>query len=186
VKHLPTLRGDVLAVTLAAAALILILAICNANRPDRFDTLEINGTATFKEQVTNSLALLRSRSPESYGVVTTYIGRISQAKHSGMAAYENPPTMELNERTAFYSVTWCASSIAHDSIHSKLYNDYRKLHPEGAYAPDAVWTGEEAERQCREQQMRVLQQLRAPLNEIKWLSQTNNRYWEIDYSKRDW
>jgi len=120
VKHLPTLRGDVLAVTLAAAALILILAICNANRPDRFDTLEINGTATFKEQVTNSLALLRSRSPESYGVVTTYIGRISQAKHSGMAAYENPPTMELNDRTAFYSVTWCASSIAHDSIHSKL------------------------------------------------------------------
>jgi len=183
---LPAQRGDVLATMLALTGLLLIIVFYNALRPKRFDALEISGTPAFKEQVANSLMVLRSRSPESYGVVTTYIGRISQAKHSGMAAYENPPTLELNERTVFYSVTWCASSIAHDSIHSKLYNDYRKLHPEGAYAPDEVWTGAEAERQCRAQQMRVLLQLGAPAAEINWLSQTNNRYWEIDYTKRDW
>jgi hypothetical protein len=185
-EHLPTRRGDALAVTLAAAALVLITVLCNALRPTRFDNLEISGSAPFKEQIANSLTMLRNRSPESYGVITSYIGRISQAKHSGMVAYQDPPTLELNDRTVFYSLTWCASSIAHDSIHSKLYNDYRKLHPEGVYAPDEVWTGAEAETKCREHQMRVLQQLRAPLNEIKWLSQTNNRYWEIDYSKRDW
>lgn len=185
-EHLPTLRGDALAVTLALASLVLITALCNALRPRQFDNLEISGTTTFKDQVANSLMILRNRAPESYGVVTSYIGRISQAKHSGMVAYENPPTLELNDRTAFYSLTWCASSIAHDSIHSKLYNDYRKLHPDGAYAPDDVWTGEEAERKCREHQMLVLHELRAPLNEIKWLAQTNNRYWEIDYTKRDW
>jgi len=184
--HLPTQRGDALAVSLALASLVLISVLCNALRPTRFDNVQINGTAAFKEQIANSLTMLRSRSPDSYGVITNYIGRISQAKHSGMVAYQDPPTLELNDRTVFYSLTWCASSIAHDSIHSKLYNDYRKLHPEGAYAPDDVWTGEQAEQKCREQQMRVLQQLRAPFNEIKWLSQTNNRYWEIDYTKRDW
>jgi hypothetical protein len=175
-----------LAAILALSVLVLTIVFHSAHRPRQVDALEIRGTPAFKEQVANSLILLRSRSPESYGIVTTYIGRISQAKHSGMVAYEIPPTLELNDRTAFYSVTWCAASIAHDSIHSKLYNDFRKLHPAGAYAPDDVWTGEEAERQCRTQQMRALLQLGAPATEVNRVSEATNRYWEIDYTKRDW
>jgi len=175
------------ALTLAALVLLAILAICfNGHRSKRVDTIDITGTTPFKEQVANSLMLLKTRSPQSYGVVTSYIGRILQAKHSGMAAYEAPPTLELNDRTAFYSVTWCASSIAHDSIHSKLYTDYRMRHPGDAYVPNEVWTGPDVERQCCEHQTRVLQQIGAPPSEISWPAQTNNRFWEVDYAKRNW
>jgi hypothetical protein len=175
-----------------ALAILLLIAITYAAwaytswRPRRIDNLQVYGTEAFKEQVVNSLILLRTQSPQSYTVVTSYIARISQARHSGMLAYERPPTLELNDRTAFYSVTWCASAIAHDSLHSKLYNDFLKLHSGSASVPEEVWTGAEVERRCCEHQTRVLQQIRAPISEISWSGETNSRYWEVDYTNRDW
>lgn len=180
------LRRIFLATALTLAVIILLAVAFVAHSPRRVDTIDITGTTAFKEQVANSLKLLRTRSPQSYGIVTSYIGRILQAKHSGMAAYVVPPTLDLNDRTAFYSVTWCASSIAHDSIHSKLYADYRMRHPGDAYVPDNVWTGFEAEKQCCEHQTRVLRQIGAPASEISWSAQTNDRFWEVDYEKRNW
>jgi hypothetical protein len=50
------------------------------------------------------------------------------AKHNGMVADHQPPSFQLNDYSAFYSVTSCAGVIAHDPIHSKLYRDYRVRH----------------------------------------------------------
>jgi len=176
----------VLASLLALTFIILLVIYVTPQHPRRVDSVEISGTTQFQHQIGNSLMLLKTRSPQSYGVVTTYIGRIVQSKHSGMAAYETPPTLQLNDRTAFHSLTWCASSIAHDSIHSKLYIDYLKQNARVGSVPNEVWTGAEVERRCCEHQTRVLQDVGAPLSEISWSARTNDPYWEVEYSKRDW
>jgi len=167
------------------ALIPLLLMACAPRAPRRSAAPVITGTTKFKEQVASALALLKTKSPEAYGIVTNYVGEIKEGTHSGMWAYWRTPTFELNGRTAFYSVTWCAGSIAHDSFHSKLYHDYRKQGPGARRVPEEIWMGEQAEKRCSEHQLRVLQQIGAPPLERDWLRQTNH-YWEVDYKKRDW
>src|SRR5688572_9506659 len=108
-------------------ALVLPLALVLwAGHPADGADPEIVGSLQFSNQVHHALLLLRSRDTNAYGMVTNYIGRIEQGKRSGMWAYKSPPTYEMSDSTAFYSLTWCAATIAHDSFHSKLYHDYLK------------------------------------------------------------
>src|SRR5262245_28453560 len=126
---------------LVAACLALLGIVFTRSKGTRLDGLEIQGTATFEKQVVAALTLLKTQAPRAYHMVTTHIGLIKQAQHTGMAAYAMPPTLELNGRTAFYSVTWCAAGIAHDAFHAKLYHEYLQQHPGHALVPDDVWTG---------------------------------------------
>lgn len=107
-----------------------------------------------------------------------------------MWAYKNPPTYEMADGTAFYSVTWCASTIAHDSYHSKLYHDYQKEH-EGP-VPDGIWGGIAAEQRCMKHQLEVMQTVGAPASEINYAKTmadghyvTDHDTWK-DYKNRDW
>ena len=151
---------------------------------------EIVGSLRFSNQVHQALLLLESRDTDAYAIVTNYVGRIQQGKHSGMWAYMTPPTYEISDGTAFYSVTWCAATIAHDSFHSKLYHDYRNAH--GVPVPDAVWTGKAAEQQCMERQLFVMERIGASKWEIDYAKKQadghyakNNETWQ-DYKKRKW
>lgn len=149
-----------------------------------FDMVALHGTAKFQEQITNALQLLKTKAPTAYVTVTKEIGIIRQATHSGMNAWTNPPTFDLTERTAFYSLTWCAGAIAHDSFHSKLYHDCLRKNPRKG-VPDAAWKGEEAEARCLEYQIRVLKEIEAPVHEIDWC-RAPNKYWEVKYRDRHW
>jgi len=175
---------------MAAAVLVVgaLIALTGLPRPRsfHFDNISIRGSPRFQGQVVSALALLRTKSPDGYQIITNNIGAITQSKHSGMAAYRKPPTFELNDQTAFYSVTWCAGSIAHDSIHSKLYLDYLKRNAR-MNVPTNIWIGEAAEKVCSEHQVRVLIQIGAPSNEITHcIWNPADRYWEVDYQKRNW
>jgi hypothetical protein len=169
-------------------ALVSILAAaigCTTPKsPGRFESVQIRGTPMFVRQVENALGLLKTNSPTGYAIVTNYVGIVEEAKRSGMRAWSKPPKFELNKRTAFYSVTWCAGTIAHDSFHSKLYADYLRQHPKKR-VPDEIWTGEEAERRCSEHQVTVLKEIGASAHEITWCADTN-RYWEVKYRNRTW
>ena len=107
-----------------------------------------------------------------------------------MWAYKTPPTYEISDSTAFYSLTWCAATIAHDSFHSKLYHDHLKA--KGSPVPDSVWTGKEAERQCMEHQLLVMEHIGASKREIDHAKkQTDGHYTEDNetwqnYQKRKW
>jgi len=110
-----------------------------------FLTIEIIGPDDFVSRVKEALSLLEQKSHAEFLTVKANIGRIEQApppptSQSGMAAYEDPPTFYLGRKTAFYSLTWCASCIAHDAYHSKLYHDYKSEFP-GKPVPDSVWGG---------------------------------------------
>lgn len=146
--------------------------------------IEIKGTEKFKSTVTNALALLETRSPESYQVVTNYIGIIEESEHSGMRANQTPPVFDLNDASAYYSVTWCAGDIAHDSFHSKLYHEYQAAHA-GA-VPDSVWMGHEAEVKCLKFQITTLKEIGAPGKEVTYCENISPDYSDVPYSKRDW
>jgi len=151
---------------------------------------EIVGSLQFSNQVHQALILLQTRDTNAYAIVTNYIGRIAQGQQSGMWAYKNPPTYEMGDSTTFYSLTWCAATIAHDSFHSKLYHDYGRTN--AGVVPDNVWTGKAAEQQCMAHQILVMQHIGASKREIDHAkSQADGHYakenetWE-EYKKRTW
>jgi hypothetical protein len=167
------------------SSLLLFQSACLSPKPAHFDTITVRGTPEFQKQVTNALQLLKTKTPSGYRIVTNDIGIIRQAKRSGMRAWTSPPVFDLSVTTASYSLTWCAGSIAHDSMHSELYHDYLRQNPTKRHVPDDVWTGEASETLCSGHQIRVLQELNAPLHEINWCSGTN-KYWDIGYRNRSW
>ena len=157
--------------------------------------VEIVGAREFKAQVKKALELLRGKAPEAYGVVVEYVKRIEQTQRSGMRANKEPPTLEMADRTTFYSLTWCAGSIAHEAYHAKLYHDYKREHPEGVSVPRQVWIGEDAERICIRHQVEVLKGIGAPKQEIAYCSALDGTHHDVnhdgkytseDYEKRDW
>jgi hypothetical protein len=171
--------------TFALVSMLALAPGCTTpKQAGRFESVEIRGTPAFVRQVENALGLLKTNSPTGYATVTNYVGIIEEAKRSGMRAWSKPAKFELSKRTAFHSLTWCAGTIAHDSFHSKLYADYLREHPKGR-VPDKIWTGEEAERQCCEHQIAVLNEIGAPTREVRWCAETN-RYWEVKYRNRTW
>lgn len=176
-----------------AFALILLVSGCkspvSSPSTERFDNLTIQGSPQFREQVANALALLKSKSPQGFEIVTNYVGLIEQHEHSGMQVHHNPPVFQLNDKSAFYSLTWCAGVIAHDSFHSKLYFDYKKQHSWSLWVPPGVHGGAKAEHACLQHQLAVLQNIGAPTNEIDWCRQSatqTNKYWEVKYKNRNW
>ena len=158
---------------------------CVAPKPARFDTVAVYGSPDFQRQITNALLLLKTKVPFDYVTVTNEIGIIQQAEHSGMRAWTKPPTFDLTLGSAFYSLTWCAASIAHDSTHSKLYHDYLRQNPKARRVPDSAWKGQAVEMRCSEDQVRVLKEIGAPVHEINWCTDTN-KYWEVKYRDRYW
>jgi len=151
---------------------------------------EIVGSPRFSHQVHQALLLLRERDANAYAIAKNYVGRIQQGERSGMWAYRTPPTYEMSDRTAFYSLTWCAATIAHDSFHSKLYHDHLKAH--GGPVPDEVWIGTAAEKQCMQHQLRVMEHIGASQREIDYAKTQqdghytkDNETWQ-DYKKRKW
>ncbi len=57
-------------------------------------------------------------------IIENNVGVISQHGKSGMLAWETPPRYQMSDKTAYYSLTWCAGTIAHDAYHSFLYKKY--------------------------------------------------------------
>jgi hypothetical protein len=162
--------------------------------PNIYGLIRIEGSPEFIAQTQAALSLLESYAPDAYQKVQTYVGLIQQGQHSGMWAWEEPPRYEVGDATAFYSVTWYASTIAHDATHSELYHKYLDAHP-GEYVPDDVWGGVEIERFCNGYQLDVLKRIGGPQSEIDYLASLDGTHCDVDndgdcdwddYNNRDW
>lgn len=98
-----------------------------------------------------------------------------------MAAYLNPPRYDVSDITAFYSVTWYASTIVHDATHSQLYNEYASEN--GTPVPDDVWTGRKAEVTCCNRQYEAMKAIGSPSYELDYLWSlitSNTAYEDVD------
>lgn len=148
----------------------------------------IEGSSSFISRTSQALILV-IRAP-SFATVRSYIGKIAESARSGMRAYADPPTYEVGRATSTSNVFWYASTIAHDSYHSKLYHDAALRHRR---VPASAWTGPAAERACNEFQIRILRELRS-LNPavvdhyITYLQGiiSSGRNYYSDYGSRSW
>jgi hypothetical protein len=173
---------------------ITLEAVPSTSDPTLFGTVRIDGSAEFISQTRAALALLQDKSPDAYLKIQTYVGVIQQGQHSGMWADETPPRYEVGDKTAFYSISWYASTIAHDATHSELYHKWLAAHP-GETVPDDAWGGVEIERFCNGYQLSVLVKIEAPQSEIDYMSTLDGTHCDVDndgdcdwddYNLRDW
>ncbi len=133
-----------------------------------FETdIQIIGSPDFIQQTILALTLLKEKTPDDFEMVERYTGIIEQSDRSGMWAYLNPPKQDVSDNTSFYSVTWYAGTIVHDSTHSKLYHEYIAEH--GLPVPDDIWIGRKAEVVCCISQYKVLVAIGAPSYEVDYL-----------------
>jgi hypothetical protein len=151
--------------------------------PTAYGGILITGSPEFVEQTRQALSLLEAEAPAAYAKVQAYVGIIAQGEHSGMWAWEEPPRYEVGDATAFYSVTWYASTVAHDALHSELYHTGQE------------WEGVDVENFCNGYQLTVLEQIGAPQNEIDYLAGLDGTHCDVDedgdcdwsdYEDRDW
>jgi hypothetical protein len=162
--------------------------------PTQYGNVRIVGSDEFILQTRAALLLLEQMDPEAFHKVQTYVGIIEQGDHSGMWAWEVPPRYEVGDPTAFSTLTWYASTIAHDATHSELYHLYAAEHP-GEYVPDDVYGGVEKELYCNAYQLEVLKHINAPQWEIDYLAAQDGTHCDVDgdgdcdwddYQNRDW
>ncbi len=152
-----------------------------------FGNIKITGTEDFIEQTSAALALLQSRAPDYFKMVVENMGEIVRVRRgSGMNPWDNPPRFFASDRLFEGGIPWGAGDIAHDANHSRQWARYAKEHP-GQPVPDAVHSGEEAERECLKIQSEVLLQIDAPKNQIDYVNRViETRYWEEPAYKHDY
>lgn len=162
--------------------------------PPSYGGIEIKGNEDFIAQTIAALTLLEQKDPGAFQKIQTYVGIIEQGEHSGMWAWEIPPRYEVGDATAFFSITWYASTIAHDATHSELYAQYQATHP-GETVPDSAFGGVEIEQFCISYQLEVAKRIGASQSEIDYLSSLDGTHCDLDddgdcdwedYENRDW
>jgi hypothetical protein len=175
-----------------AGAIVLHWALRDRSESNYYG-IQVWGSKAFIEQVDDSLNLLRTKSPEAFALIQRYMKRIEQSSRSGMRAYDEPPTFDLSPKTAFYSATWCAGSIAHDMYHSRLYHEYIDAH--GEPVPEDAWAGQAKELECIKYQARVMRDIGAPEFEVTYVDHLDGSHYDVDgdgketwfdYWLRDW
>ena len=146
--------------------------------------IEIKGSDEFVLRIKEALDLLEEKAPDAYKLINKYEDKIEQEKVSGSVAYKASPQINLSEKTAFYSLTWCASVIAHEAYHSKLYHDYKEEH--SGEVPREAWGGTERELECIKYQTEVSKKIGAPKHEIDYLKTCDGTHWDLNNDgKRD-
>ncbi len=157
------------------------------------DGFMVKGTPKFIAQVIQCLQLLELKAPEDYIFVKKHVNQIIQHKKSGMVAWEQPTRYEMSAKTAYYSVSWCASTIAHDAYHSYLYQRHKPAN--GERTPARYWAEKKAESLAISYQRKVAKKIGASHNEQNYLWSLKGNHADIDgdgkltqkdYDQRDW
>jgi hypothetical protein len=192
VTNMPLNRQQVLQTT--ATNLQQSIQATPTSDPSIYGRIKIKGNSKFVAQTRAALALLEQKAPDAFVKIQTYIGIIEKGQHSGMWAWEQTPRYEVGDTTAFFSVTWYASTIAHDATHSELYAQYQAAHPNET-VPEDAYGGVPIERFCIGYQLDVARRIGAPQSEIDYLSTLDGTHCDLDndgdcdwedYQNRNW
>ena len=150
--------------------------------------VEIEGSREFIEATRDALdAINKTR---SFAQVRRYVGRIKQFDRSGMNVYMDKPTFEVASPWQ-ESMAWYGSTIVHDAMHAKLYEDSKQSHG-GAEPPADAWTGADAERTCLKIQRETLEEIGGEDDDLRMIDlyMENPTYQgdgsHEDYLNRDW
>ena len=154
--------------------------------PNSPRSIEIIGDSDCAEKTNEALDLLKEKAPEYYEIVENNIGAIQCAPDgSGLRMFNEPVTYVAGVQTINAGAIWYASTIAHDSCHAGLYNDYRESHD--GNVPNEAWTGKKAEINCLLLQKEVLEELGAGDSTMQHMEDMlDSAYWDIPLSERWW
>jgi len=193
VTNLPISTPPIFQVASTSAPQILLHPTPTSD-PAIYGGIKIKGSSEFIAQTRAALTLLEQKAPDAFQKSQTYVGIIEQGEHSGMWAWEHPPRYEVGDATAFFSITWYASTIAHDATHSELYAQYQAAHA-GEFVPLEAYGGVEIERFCIGYQLDVSRRIGAPQSEIDYLTTLDGTHCDLDndddcdwddYQNRNW
>jgi len=145
-----------------------------------YKNIEIIGTIPYVNHVLKALKLLSRKAPVKFKTVKKYIRRIEENPQSRICHLNNMPIVFMAKKSAFYSITWCASCIAHEAYHSKQFIDYWRKYKK---VPSNVHYGRKAELECMAYQILVSKQIHAPKHEIEHLKKQDGMHYKL---KQTW
>jgi len=149
-------------------------------------SIEIAGDGPFVAQVRNALALLSVFDPRAYAFLTSQVERIQNSDRSFAGVYERTRTVHLSKTNAMYSVTWCASALAHEAYHFKQWAEAAQRSRTDFQA---------AELEAFKYQISVMKRIRAPRYEIDYVRASDGLHGDVngdgkydweDFSKINW
>ena len=142
----------------------------------------VQGTAEFIAATNEALSGLKRAG--YLGEIKRFISVIRQGRASGMEVHSK--TFNVGEATWRAGAQWYAGSIAHDSRHSRLYEEAKAAN--GTEPRDDAWVGAEAEKKCLAFQLSVLQALGSDDRILGYVRETMNHptYQEIGENARNW
>lgn len=160
-----------------------LISMAGLKAKNTMDGLIIEGNRQFVGQTKKALKLLKTRSNLIYkSTVLPYIKKIKLHKTSGMNVFAKMPTYEVANQTAFSSLKWYASTMAHDAYHSKLYFDYKKKHK--GQVPRKAFANQKSESRCIKFQIKVAKKIGASAADIKYLKSLDGSHAKL--SKINW
>lgn len=142
--------------------------------------ITIIGDEMFARQTRDALTLLQNHAADAYMRMKTHMSVIKQGERSGVWLNENPAVFEVGESTWSYSTTWYAGAIAHDATHAVLYQTYANLY--GEPVPFDIWGSQEAEMECIEFQIDVMERIAAPEEEMAMLMRLDGTHCDVDHN----
>jgi len=148
--------------------------------------IEIRGRQAFCDQVAAALRLLRTEVPEAFALCQRHFDLVIMSRHSGVDVGMRPAIVMLGEPASTVSMAYLASDLAHEAMHCSLYRSYSDRDPDRD-VPAAIYSGEDAERQCLEYQISVLKQLGetdADASRLRDLMKT--KWWNVPWHERTW
>jgi hypothetical protein len=186
-------------IVLGAMQQVYALAPSDIPHDDVIFGISVTGSNSFRLQIARSLLLLKIADPVAYLRVTNSIGIIRQDSRSVTFVTNLPPLITLSSTSAFYSVTWCASVLAHEAHHFELArregttSAFRPYY--GGRLPPGYKDFQRNESDCLKVQARVLRQVGAPESEIRYIRSLTGTHFDVnrdgkwdveDYKAQNW
>lgn len=134
----------------------------------KLDSIIIEGDKKFTTQTIKALGVLKRKTPRVYNdFILKFVRKIKLYKTSGMNLFAKTPTFEVSSKTAFKSLKWYASVIAHEAYHSKLYFEYNKKNKKEV--PREVYASQKAEIKCIRYQIKIGRKIGLSSADIKYI-----------------
>lgn len=146
----------------------------------------VRGPQAFCERVVAALRRLESGAPATFALCRQHFELVISSRHSGVDATARPAIVMLGQWATSVSTPYLASGLAHEAFHCSLYWSHRDSVPLQEVSRE-VFTGEEAEQQCVEYQIAVLQQLGEPEEVAMRLRESmKTEWWKVPWHERGW
>jgi hypothetical protein len=159
---------------------------------------ELMNETVFNEKIKQAVTLVKTKAPDEFKIMQTYIVKIRSTEISGANFNEEVMTIDIAKRTFEASLEWLASVLIHETQHIRKYKDTGKKYGDANLLTDkkaALQIMIDEELECNKIQLVVLEKVGGSQFEIDYLRNQKGDHFDIDkdgdydwddYRLRDW